>query len=173
MHKKNAGLLNCTFGGDILYVLYCERLWRIRLTTAGDFEHILNAKHQPPVGVYILLEGKLGCLVLVLSIAYIVTPRPSRACARVRANPQTIPNHVMYANTRPNASNHFFYVQVSYLFVFCLRSTILAIQERKHVMDAVLRLLNDSRSRFKALMLDLAKICHNEMTKDGLLAYFL
>lgn len=46
-------------------------------------------------------------------------------------------------------------------------------QERQHVMDAVLRLLNDSRSRFKALMLDLAKICHNEMTKDGLLAYFL
>ncbi len=41
------------------------------------------------------------------------------------------------------------------------------------MMDAVFRLLNDSRSRFKALMLDLAKICHNEMTKDGLLAYFL
>lgn len=41
------------------------------------------------------------------------------------------------------------------------------------MMDAVLRLLDDSRSRFKALMLDLAKICHNEMTKDGLLAYFL
>lgn len=46
-------------------------------------------------------------------------------------------------------------------------------QERQHVMDAVFRLLSDSRSRFKALMLDLAKICHNEMTKDGLLAYFL
>eukprot|EP00903_Cladosiphon_okamuranus_P012346 g11575.t1 len=46
-------------------------------------------------------------------------------------------------------------------------------EERQHVMDAVFRLLNDSRSRFKALMLDLAKICHNEMTKDGLLAYFL
>lgn len=47
------------------------------------------------------------------------------------------------------------------------------LQERQHVLDAVFRLLNDSRSRFKALMLDLAKICHNEMTKDGLLAYFL
>ncbi|CAN0260132.1 unnamed protein product [Ectocarpus fasciculatus] len=49
----------------------------------------------------------------------------------------------------------------------------LSEEERQHVLDAVFRLLNDSRSRFKALMLDLAKICHNEMTKDGLLAYFL
>ncbi|CAN0249110.1 unnamed protein product [Scytosiphon promiscuus] len=52
-------------------------------------------------------------------------------------------------------------------------SAALNEEERQHVMDAVFRLLNDSRSRFKALMLDLAKICHNEMTKDGLLAYFL
>ncbi|CAM9556979.1 unnamed protein product [Choristocarpus tenellus] len=46
-------------------------------------------------------------------------------------------------------------------------------EERQHVMDAVFRLLSDSRHRFKALMLDFAKICHNEMTKDGLLAYYL
>ncbi|CAM9778413.1 unnamed protein product [Discosporangium mesarthrocarpum] len=46
-------------------------------------------------------------------------------------------------------------------------------EDRKHVMDAVLRLLAESRQRFKALMLDFAKICHNEMTKDGLLAYYL
>lgn len=53
------------------------------------------------------------------------------------------------------------------------RAALRLLQERQHVMDAVFRLLSDSRSRFKALMLDLAKICHNEMTKDGLLAYFL
>ncbi|KAG5177666.1 armadillo-type protein [Tribonema minus] len=49
----------------------------------------------------------------------------------------------------------------------------LAPDDRQQVMQAILRLAVQNRQQFKALMLDFAKICHHEMTTDGLLAYYI
>ncbi|CAM9684349.1 unnamed protein product [Chrysoparadoxa australica] len=46
-------------------------------------------------------------------------------------------------------------------------------EDRRRVMEAVMRLTGENKRRFKALMLDFAKICHHEMTADGLLAYLM
>jgi len=49
----------------------------------------------------------------------------------------------------------------------------LSVQDRQNVAEAIIRLAIESKQRFKALMLDFAKICNHLMTADGLLAYYI